>query len=119
MHRTESRFVKGPSNILFVRVYVCTFQPGNFTGWGSEGVNSLFQPAPLFSSSDFVFCDPFVSLSVLPYQVMSEGRGGLRFADVPWVEFMYRVFILACRAILPYAVWFFVVVFISGFSSVK
>ena len=29
----------GPSNILFVGVYACTFQPGNFTGWASEGVN--------------------------------------------------------------------------------
>ena len=27
-----------PSNILFTGVYVCTFQPGNFIGWGSEGV---------------------------------------------------------------------------------
>ena len=28
-----------PSDILFAGVHVCTFQPGNFTGWGSEGVN--------------------------------------------------------------------------------
>ena len=52
MHSTESRFVKGPSDILFAGVCVCVcacvcvcvcvcalFQPGNFTGWGSEGVN--------------------------------------------------------------------------------
>ena len=26
-------------NILFDGVYVRTFQPGNFTGWGREGVN--------------------------------------------------------------------------------
>ena len=32
----ESRFVKGPSNMLFAGVYVNTFQPGNFTGRGSE-----------------------------------------------------------------------------------
>ena len=38
-HRIE-RFVLGLSSILFAGVYVCTFQPGNFTGWGSEGVNS-------------------------------------------------------------------------------
>ena len=37
-HRVESRFVTGPSNTLFAGVYVCTFQPGNFTGWVSEGV---------------------------------------------------------------------------------
>ena len=36
MHSTESGFVKGPSNILFASLYVCTFQPGNFTGWGSD-----------------------------------------------------------------------------------
>ena len=40
MHSIESRFVIGPSNILFGGVYVCTFSPGNFTGWGSEGVNN-------------------------------------------------------------------------------
>ena len=38
MYSTESRFVIGPSDILFGVVYVCTFQPGNFTGWSSEGV---------------------------------------------------------------------------------
>ena len=31
--------VIGPLNILFAGVHVCTFQPGKFTGWGSEGVN--------------------------------------------------------------------------------
>ena len=40
MHGTESRFVIGPSDILFGGVYVNTFQPGNFTGCGSEGVNA-------------------------------------------------------------------------------
>ena len=37
----EIRFVIEPSNILFGGVYVCTFQPGNFTGWGSEGVKAI------------------------------------------------------------------------------
>ena len=40
MHSSESRLVIGPSNILFAGVYVCTFQPGNFTGWGSQGVKA-------------------------------------------------------------------------------
>ena len=40
MDGIESRFVTGPSNILFGGVYLCTFQPGNFTGFGSEGVNT-------------------------------------------------------------------------------
>ena len=31
----------GPSDILFAGVYVCTFRPGNFTGWGSEAVNAV------------------------------------------------------------------------------
>ena len=38
MHSIESRFVIEPSDILFAGVYVGTFQPGDFTGWGSEGV---------------------------------------------------------------------------------
>ena len=38
MHSIESRFVTGPSAILFGGVYVCTFQPRYFTGWDSEGV---------------------------------------------------------------------------------
>ena len=33
MHNTESRFLIGLSDILFAGVYVCTFQPGHFTGW--------------------------------------------------------------------------------------
>ena len=35
MHSIESKVVTGPSNMLFAGVYVCTFQPGNFTNWGS------------------------------------------------------------------------------------
>ena len=40
-HSIESRlmFVESPSDILFAGEYVCTFQPGNLTSWGSEGVN--------------------------------------------------------------------------------
>ena len=30
--------VTAAENVLFVGVHPCTFQPGNFTGWGSEGV---------------------------------------------------------------------------------
>ena len=46
-HITEIRFVTGPSNILFAGAYVCSFQPGNVTGWGSEGVNHYVQVALL------------------------------------------------------------------------
>ena len=38
MHSIKSRFVIGPSNVLFA---VCAFQPGNFTGRGSEGVKEF------------------------------------------------------------------------------
>ena len=38
MHSIESRFVIGSSNILPGGVYVCSFQPVNLTGCGSEGV---------------------------------------------------------------------------------
>ena len=39
MDSIDSRFATGPSNIPFSGAYGCIFQPGNFTGWGSEGVN--------------------------------------------------------------------------------
>ena len=39
MHNTECRCAIEPSDILFAGVYVCTFQPGNFTGCGSERVD--------------------------------------------------------------------------------
>ena len=39
MNSIESRLVIGRSNILFAVVSVYTFQPGNFTDWGSDGVN--------------------------------------------------------------------------------
>ena len=42
MHSIDNRFVTGPSRILFEGVYVGTFQPGNFTGCGSEGVNGHY-----------------------------------------------------------------------------
>ena len=38
--QNAGRFVIRPSDILFASVYVCTFQPGNVTGWGSEGVKA-------------------------------------------------------------------------------
>ena len=37
MHSIKGRFVTRPSNTQFGGV--CTFQPENFTGCGSEGVN--------------------------------------------------------------------------------
>ena len=43
MHSIESRFVTEPSNILFGGMYVSTFQPGDFTGWGSGGVKTVNQ----------------------------------------------------------------------------
>ena len=36
-HSLESRFVMGLGNLLLI-VIMCTFQPRNFTGWGSEGL---------------------------------------------------------------------------------
>ena len=42
-HNTESRFVIRPSNILLAGVYVCTFQTGNFTHLGSEGVKTAMK----------------------------------------------------------------------------
>lgn len=39
-HIAENKLVTGPKNILFAGVRVCTFQPGNFRGWGSGRVNA-------------------------------------------------------------------------------
>ena len=39
MHSSESRFIIRSENILFASTHIGTFQPGHFTGWGSEGVN--------------------------------------------------------------------------------
>ena len=38
MHGIEGRFVTGPSNMLFVSLYQCTSQPGDFTGWAVKGL---------------------------------------------------------------------------------
>ena len=39
-HSIQSRLVIRPSKIQFAGVCVSTFQLGNFTGWGSEGVST-------------------------------------------------------------------------------
>ena len=48
-HSIDSRFVIGPSNMLFTGVYVGICQPGNFTGWGSEGVKKLIRKIFMFT----------------------------------------------------------------------
>ena len=52
MYSIESRFViiMNIKNMLFAGVYVCTFQSGNFTGWGSEGINGHCPCSDLTSS---------------------------------------------------------------------
>ena len=45
MRSIESRFVIGPSNILFGSVHKCNFEAGNCTTWGSEGVKHNETPA--------------------------------------------------------------------------
>ena len=47
IHGIQSRFAIGPSNILFAGVHLCTIQPGNFTGWGRDGVKETH---PLLTS---------------------------------------------------------------------
>ena len=39
IHSIETRFVIGLEILLYAGVHMCTFQPGSFTGWGSEGIN--------------------------------------------------------------------------------
>ena len=55
----------GPSNILFGGVHVCTFQPGNFTGWGSAGVKVALIPAHLNAGVILVVVLGTVSLFLL------------------------------------------------------
>jgi len=47
MRSTESRFVVGPSNILFAGVYGCTFQPGILQAVAVMGLN--YQAAIILS----------------------------------------------------------------------
>ena len=55
MHSVESRFVTGPSNILFGGVHRCTFQPGNFTVWGSERLIELLVRQTGFGQLDELY----------------------------------------------------------------
>ena len=43
-HSTEIRWVVGPENILFAGATVHLSTGGNFTAWGSEGVNTEYCP---------------------------------------------------------------------------
>ena len=42
MHSIRSRFIIRLGNILLAATHVCTSQPGNFTGCGSEGIKNSF-----------------------------------------------------------------------------
>jgi len=54
----ESRYVIGLETILFVRASMHLFQPGNFTGSGSEGVNTdFFKEVLSVELVHFVFTD--------------------------------------------------------------
>ena len=64
IHSIESGFVIGPWNVPFAGVYVCIFQPGNFTGRGSKGVNS---PDCVHQH---VRCDRFFSFYFSPIRVL-------------------------------------------------
>ena len=72
MRTIESRFVTGPSDILFGGVYVCTFpQPGIFTGCGSEGaVNVIEEDDSVDLAKRHFVCD--MSVGFLMYSVISE-----------------------------------------------
>ena len=66
------RFVTGPSDILFTGVYVCTSQPGHFTGWGSERVNPKQRPTAVIRSFRAIslkagkYCYMIISLCSYP-----------------------------------------------------
>ena len=54
MHSIGSRFVIGPSNILSAGVFVYTFQLGNCTGSGSEGVNDWLEGKTFTSTQEYI-----------------------------------------------------------------
>ena len=64
-HSTESRFVTGPSNVLFAGAYVSTFQPGNVSSWGSEGVSS---GANCNGKLIFKLWDAFIHVYKVPFE---------------------------------------------------
>ena len=81
MHSIASRFVTEPSNILFSGVYVCTFQPGNFTSWGNEGVNKYYvSPVAEDIPTSSGITEVYVNLHCFPF-VLTASRFPLCFTD--------------------------------------
>ena len=56
MHITESRLLLD-WKIFSLRVHPCIFQPGNFTGWGSEGVKQVMVQQCMRFNSNHVSSD--------------------------------------------------------------
>ena len=67
----KARFVIGPPNILSGSVHVCTFEPGDFTGWGSGGVK---QDLPGNAFKPVHFCT-FVNDTCLVLLTSAHGAG--------------------------------------------
>ena len=88
MHSTESRVITGPSNILFACVSVCTFQPGKFTSWGSQGVKreqallATLRFLRMVKSSSLPFLCPLFHLPPFPW-LDRESRPAVSPGDHP------------------------------------
>ena len=119
MRTIENRFVIGPSNILSASMYVCTLQPGNFTGFGSEGVKQS-----LVRAGDVIrlecMCFPwlvrsrfFLACPVRPVQVTSSRM--LRVGLCSFVTDCQAYCVAACRGVI--AAVFFCVFFLRASSS--
>ena len=83
MHSDESRFVIGSSNTLSAGMHVCTFQPRNFTGCGSEAVKPTVttrtnrQPAA-------VWCEPPLTLQLAAgWRMPRQGQSWVPLGDAP------------------------------------
>ena len=100
MHSTESRFVTGLETVLFACLYVCTFQPGGFMGWGIEGVKwtelwgkPLFLPYIIHGNDTYLLLF-FVLFCICPTQKRGQNsfKAGLLFLVMRWDSSMQNRF---------------------------
>ena len=74
--------------MLFAGVYVCTFQPGKFTGWGSEGVNLAHSPITVFEASVETVCSVIQGVNCVLGRVCNTHRTSLT-PFTCWVNVCY------------------------------
>ena len=68
--------------MLSAGVYVCTFQPGNITGWGSEGVNRHCPCSDLTSPMLWLVLTGTACPVILPLKVVLAGHCPLSLPQI-------------------------------------